>query len=87
MQIRWGDAMTRKVAYLAEDSTGWPRGVKLEMNRLNVGEHAGKLALLGRQARANQLFIVPGEDAFLGKRRMRPADAATLPQLLGGRFQ
>ena len=39
-----------------------------------------------RQTGTDQLAIVAGEDVPVGVGRMRPADAAPLPQLLGGGF-
>src|SRR5262245_59338306 len=40
-----------------------------------------------RQTRADQLLVVPREDVLVRESRMRPADAAALPQLIQRRLQ
>jgi hypothetical protein len=54
---------------------------QLNANTLLLPEWA-RLLFVGCQTYADKLFVVSGKNVFVGKRRMRPAYAATLAELI-----
>ena len=43
--------------------------------------------LIGGQARADNFFVIPGKDMFVGESRMGPADTTAAPELLSRGFE